>query len=222
MLRTTPDKTRPPNRALKTMDSCIHPRVCNGPLSCVSQRATRAAAWVRGTLPTVARQRGPNHRCALARELGYVHGPEPEGLRSFPGEVEVVAALVLPHLLVTVKGRPVELDADAVLGVPVVPVVRPPRDLPPGLPLSRGQPVRSLDVAGVPELQSGVNPVVAVPERHGERAPIADAPPGGEGRAEHGGARELPRDGARDPAVGGLEGRRRVDQFQNGVLDPGA
>src|ERR1700722_17332582 len=193
MLRTTSDKPRPSGRALKTMDRCIHPRVCNGPLSCVSQRATRAAAWVRGTLPTVARQRGPNHRCALARELGYVHGPEPEGLRSFPGEVEVVAALVLPHLLVAVKGRPVELDADPVLGVPVVPVVRPAGDLAPGLPLGRGQPVRPLDVAGVPELQSGVNPVVAVPERHGQRAPRADAPPGGGGRAAGGGGRGTPR-----------------------------
>jgi hypothetical protein len=44
-------------------------------------------------------------------------------LRGVDGEVEIVAPLVHLHMLVLVVGRPVEFDADAVFGVPVVLVV---------------------------------------------------------------------------------------------------
>jgi len=82
--------------------------------------------------------------------------------------------------------------------------------------------VRALDVTGVAELQPGMDAVISLPERHRQFGPIADTTPGGEGRAEHADRCEVARDGARDPAVGHLKGRSRVDQVQNGVLDPGA
>ena len=51
--------------------------------------------------------------------------------------------------------------------------MRPAGDLATGLPLRRGEAMRSLDVAGVPELQPGVDAVVALPERHRKFGPIA-------------------------------------------------
>src|SRR5450756_255293 len=132
------------------VDRCAHPVQSAIHYLALSNRAARTPAWMRGALPAVAPHGGRDHGGAFARERGYLDWPKPQGLRPVRGEIEVVAALVPPDSLVSMVGRPVELDADAILGVPIVSVVCAAADLAACLPLPPGESVRSLDIAGVP------------------------------------------------------------------------
>jgi uncharacterized membrane protein YoaK (UPF0700 family) len=98
-------------------------------------------------LPAPAAQGGRDHGRAFAGTLGDLHGAEPVGLRRIDGEVEVIAALILAHLIVLVVGRSVEFHADAVVGVPVVLVMSLAADGPPCLALRLGQSMCTFDVA---------------------------------------------------------------------------
>ena len=95
----------------------------------------------------------------------YLHGAEPVGLRRIDGEVEVIAALILTHLIVLVVGRSVEFHADAVVGVPVVLVMSLVADGPACLALRLGQSMCTLDVARIPALKREVRAFVGVGQR---------------------------------------------------------
>jgi hypothetical protein len=117
------------------------------PLSFAPYRAAGASAGMRRARPAAAAQGGRDHGRAFAGTFSDVDRAEPEGLRIVDGEVEVVAALVPTYLFVLVVSQPVEFDAKAVFGVPVVLVVGPPADGTARLALSPGKSVRALDVA---------------------------------------------------------------------------
>src|ERR1700733_9500802 len=112
--------------------------------------------------PASAAQGRRHHGSAFAGSFGHVYWTEPIRLRGVDGEVEIVAPLVHLHPLVSVVGRPVEFDADAVVGVPVVLVVESAADGATCLTLGPWQPVGAFDVAGVPAFEREIGAVTGV------------------------------------------------------------
>ena len=90
-----------------------------------------------------------------------------------------------------------------------------------GLPPRRRQPVGALDTVHVLPLERRVDAVGRIAQGRGDPAAPAHPRAGREGLAEEFGCAEAAADSSRDPAVGVVEGPRRADQVEHGVLDGG-
>ena len=182
---------------------------------------TGGGTGTRAAGPSPATQQCGHGSRGIASAITQVKKSEPQR-DDAADRIGVVAPLITPLLVGRVRSGPVEFRAHPVLGVKVVeiPVTCPLPD--PGLPPSRGQPVRAFHPADVTVFQHRQGTAIGVTERdrhlpapahlltfpHGETDPVRSGTPAPYGPA--------------DPHVGVIKCLCRLDKVEHRVLDPGA
>ena len=154
--------------------------------------------------------------------VAEVEKPDADGHDVALDENRTVTPLIPPLLSGRVGCRPVDLDANPIGLIEIVQMTASALAADAGLAPCGGQAVRPLHTSDITQLKEGQRTLACIAKREFYIPAPAELRPGVKGYTNPGSRRSPPAYRLTDPGICLVEGRRGLDQVEDGLFDSGA